>query len=105
MTSPSAAPPWAPRPAWHLQRICASAPNRSHQRHRPRADMLFWIVDHAGIFYWLLSFVALGFIATWYWTKRAKFLGYGGAVVGVGALLFLLTRIVVSDRQQIQNNI
>lgn len=67
--------------------------------------MFSWIVDHASTLYWLLIFAALGFVAAWYLTKRAKFLAYAGAVGGVMALLFLLTRIVVSDRQQIENHL
>src|SRR5262245_46779177 len=67
--------------------------------------MFSWLADNATTLYWLLAVVAAGFAAAWYMTRRVKYLGIAAAIGGVAALLFLLTRFVVSDRQQIENNL
>jgi len=67
--------------------------------------MFTWLVDHAGTVYLLLGIIAIAFVAAWYMTKRAKHLALAGVVVGIIALVYLLTLVVVSDRGQIRNNL
>jgi hypothetical protein len=64
-----------------------------------------WFIDNANLSYILLGIVALGFIGAWWVNKRVKFLAYAGVVVLLICVVWLLTRFVVTDQQQIRRNI
>ncbi len=64
-----------------------------------------WFIDNAGFWYFVIGMIGLGF-GTAYWMQRRPKLLLGVAVaVGLIALLWLLGRMVVTDRQQIHNNV
>ena len=64
-----------------------------------------WFVDNAPTLYILIGIVALGFGAAW-WLHRRRHYAIGAAVAVVMlALLWLLTRFIVTDRQQLDLNI
>jgi len=63
--------------------------------------MLSWLVDHSNIIYFLLGALALILLAAGWTTRRLKFWGYAAAAIGCIALFWLMTKFVVSDRQQI----
>jgi hypothetical protein len=64
-----------------------------------------WLVDSASTLYILIGIVALGFGAAW-WLHRRRPYAIGAAVaVAMLALLWLLTRLIVTDRQQLESNI
>lgn len=67
--------------------------------------MLSWLADHATTIYWVLALIAVGFVVAWYMTRRTRLLGIAISVVAIMGVVFLLTRLVVSDRQQIENNL
>jgi hypothetical protein len=64
-----------------------------------------WLVDNAATVYVLLGMVAGGFAMAWWLTKRVKFLAVAGGIVALMALFWLLTRLVVTDRRQIETNV
>ncbi|MFO0966075.1 MAG: hypothetical protein U0793_10890 [Gemmataceae bacterium] len=67
--------------------------------------MLYWLVDRAFVIYVLLGLVALGFgLAYRNRRDRASVIGLL-ACVALAALLWVLTLVVVSDRQQIERNL
>lgn len=63
------------------------------------------LVDNANTWYVLFAIIAIGFAAMWWSQRRPRLLI--GAAVGVGLIvaLWLLTRFVVSDRQQIERKL
>jgi hypothetical protein len=67
--------------------------------------MLGWLVDHAVIFYVLLGFVAVLLLVLWWQNRTRRYLIALGALALLAALVFLLTRVVVSDRQILVNTI
>ncbi len=67
--------------------------------------MLWWLVDHATVCYLLLGIAALVLVAAWYLNRRVVFLAYAAGVVGLMVLVWLLTRLVVTDRLQLVRNI
>jgi hypothetical protein len=64
-----------------------------------------WLVDNANIVYILLGLVALGFLVAGWLTRRVKFFALALIPLAVIGLFWLLTRTVVTDRQQIHNSI
>jgi hypothetical protein len=64
-----------------------------------------WLIDSAEIWYALLGIVALGFGTAWWMNRRAKYLL--GVVVAISliTLLWLLTRLVVTERKQLKLNV
>jgi hypothetical protein len=66
---------------------------------------MYWLFDNANIIYILLGIIALGFITAWWLNKRVKYLAYAGGVVLLVGLFWFLTRLVVTDQQQIQHNV
>ncbi|MCI0639434.1 MAG: hypothetical protein L0Y72_01990 [Gemmataceae bacterium] len=67
--------------------------------------MLWWLVDNANFLFLFLGIVALCFGVAFWLNKRVKYLGGVGAAVVAIALLWLLTRIVVTDRKQLELNL
>ncbi len=67
--------------------------------------MLDWISDHANLFLFALAAIALVLAVAGWLTRRAKFWGYAAGAVGFILLLWLLTKFVVTDRQQITLNL
>jgi hypothetical protein len=67
--------------------------------------MLWWLVDNAGLFYFLLGLAALALAAAWWLNRQRKYLvGFAG-VIGALVLIWLLGRLIVTDRQQLQRNV
>jgi hypothetical protein len=64
-----------------------------------------WLVDNANTVYVLLGIVALGFVTAWWMNKRVVFLAWAGGFVVLMVLFWLLTRVVVTDRQQIEHTV
>lgn len=67
--------------------------------------MLWWLVDHATLVYLLLGLTALVLAAIYWSNRRANFLVASGVALGLIALFFLLTRIIVTDRKQLLLNV
>lgn len=67
--------------------------------------MLWWIVDHATVFYLLFGLVVLIILARWHFNKRVVYLGYAAGMVGLIFLVWLLSRLIVTDRGQLEHNI
>jgi hypothetical protein len=67
---------------------------------------MYWFIDHANIIYIVLGLMAIGFVTAW-WMKQTKrrFLYLAVAPVACIGVLWLLTRTMVTDRQQIRNNV
>ena len=63
--------------------------------------MFVWLVENAGLFYWLLGLTALGLFAAWWSTRHRKVLWAFGAVVGVIAAITLLSMFVDTDEKKI----
>ena len=66
---------------------------------------MHWLVDHAGTVYLLLGIVALSLLAAFWLNRRVKFLGLAAGAFAVIALFWLLTRVVITDRKQIDQNV
>ena len=64
-----------------------------------------WLVDNANLWYVLFGMAALGTGAAWWLRRETKYLVGVTIAVGVILLLWLLTRLVVTDRQQLELNI
>jgi hypothetical protein len=64
--------------------------------------VLRWLVDHAGLLYVLLGLVALALAVSWWMTRERRYLVGLGAVAGLAALVWLLSLVIVTDRQQIR---
>jgi hypothetical protein len=67
--------------------------------------VLFWLVDNALLWYLLLGCVLLAVAAYWWMRRKRQFLIAAGIVTALILLVWLLTRVVVTDRQQIRRNI
>jgi hypothetical protein len=64
-----------------------------------------WLVDNANTFYVLLGVVAAGFVVTWRFNQRVKFLGYAAGTLCVIGLLWLITVFVWTDCKQLKSNV
>jgi uncharacterized membrane protein (Fun14 family) len=64
-----------------------------------------WLVDNANIVYLLLGSIALGFIVAGWLTRRVKFFALALIPLTLIGLFWLLTRVVVTDQQQIHNSV
>ncbi|MCI0380988.1 MAG: hypothetical protein L0215_25670 [Gemmataceae bacterium] len=67
--------------------------------------MLWWLVDNAKISFLFLGIVALCFGVAFWLNKRVKYLGGVAAAVVAIAFVWMLTRIVVTDRIQLELNL
>jgi hypothetical protein len=61
--------------------------------------MLGWLVDNAVLLYVLLGFVGVLLLLLWWQNRTRRHVIALGVVAFLAALVFLLTRLVVSDRQ------
>src|SRR5579862_4104939 len=64
-----------------------------------------WLVDNATTLSILIGIVALGFGAAWWLHRRRQYAIGAAAALVMLVLLWLLTRFVVTDRQQLDLNI
>jgi hypothetical protein len=67
--------------------------------------MFSWLVDHAGLAYLLLGIVALGLASAWWMTRERNYLIGLAATAAMIFLVWLLGRLIVTDRQQIEANL
>src|ERR1700683_3671021 len=63
------------------------------------------LVDNATLWYVLFGMSGLAFGAAWWGHRRPKLLLGVAAAVALIALLWLLTRMIVTDRQQLHRNV
>jgi hypothetical protein len=66
---------------------------------------MFWLVDHAHLWYILFGIVALGFAAGWWVNRKPKYLLGVAAAVALIGLVLLLTLLVVTDKRQLELNV
>jgi hypothetical protein len=66
---------------------------------------VYWLVDHANIWYVLLGIIAVGWIAVWWTNRRPKQLLGAGAAIALIVLVWLSTRVVITDRMQLDRNV
>lgn len=64
-----------------------------------------WFVDHAGAVYVILGLIALGLLAVFWTNRRVKFLAWTAAPLALMALFWLLTRFVITDREQVRRSV
>jgi hypothetical protein len=64
-----------------------------------------WLVDNANTWYVLFGMVGIGFGVAWWLQRRSKLLLGVAAAVGLIALTWLLTRLVVTDRKRLELNV
>jgi len=66
---------------------------------------MWWLVDNANVWYLLFGIVALGFAAAWWIERRHKYLL--GVAVAAGFILglWLLSKVVITDRGRLQMNL
>jgi hypothetical protein len=67
--------------------------------------MFAWLVDHAGLAYLLLGSAALMLGSAWWLNRRRPYLIGLAVVAALLLFLFLLTRFLVTDRQQIERGL
>ncbi len=67
--------------------------------------MLGWFVDHATAWYLLLGIITLILVAAWYLHRRLVYLAGAAVAVGLILMVWLLTRLVITDRVQLLRNI
>jgi hypothetical protein len=67
--------------------------------------MLSWLVDHAGLVYLFLGIAALVLGSCWWMTRHRKYVLSLAVVAALFVLVFVLTRFIVTDRQQIARNL
>lgn len=67
--------------------------------------MLAWFVDNANIVYIILGLIVLGLAVSWWLNRRVRTLFLIAGIVGLGALFWLLTLWIPTDRKQIQANL
>jgi hypothetical protein len=61
-----------------------------------------WVVDHATTWYVLLGLLASGFAAAWWVNRRPKLLlAIAAALILIG-FVWLLTRLITTDRKQLE---
>jgi hypothetical protein len=61
-----------------------------------------WLADNANYVYILLGLVVLGFLSAGWITRRVKYFALSGIPIVLMVLFWLLTRLVVTDQQQLQ---
>ena len=67
--------------------------------------MLAWIADQANVFYFVFGVAVLLLLALGWRTRRAKYWSYAAGAASLLLLVFILTKFVVTDRQQIALNL
>lgn len=67
--------------------------------------MIWWLIDNAKLVYVALAVVALVLAAIYWRNRRGKHLIALGAIVALVGLFWLLTRLIITDRKQIQQNL
>lgn len=67
--------------------------------------MLAWFVDNANVVYVILGLIVLGLAVSWWLNRRVRTLVVIAGVVALGALFWLLTMWIPTDRKQIQANL
>jgi hypothetical protein len=67
--------------------------------------MFWWLVDNVNLVYVLLGVVGLVCAVQWWQTRKRKYAIAFGVVAALMGLVFLLTRLIVTDRQQLVLNV
>jgi hypothetical protein len=66
---------------------------------------MHWIVDNANLFYFLLTAALLILLAMAWSSRETRHWTFAGIAAGMIVLLWLLTRVIVTDRQAIGLNL
>jgi hypothetical protein len=66
--------------------------------------MIWWLVDHVNMIYFLLGLVLLGVGVLFWQNKRGRDLLAMFLVIGIGVLVWFLCSLVMTDRKQVENN-
>jgi hypothetical protein len=64
--------------------------------------MFSWLVDNATTVYFLLGVVALGLVAGWWMNRRGKYLIALVVPLGLAALVWLLSLLIVTDNVRLE---
>jgi hypothetical protein len=64
--------------------------------------MLSWLIDNAGVVYFLLGIVLLGLGVSWWLNRRVRTLAYMLGVAALIGVVWLLTVFVPTDRKRIE---
>lgn len=67
--------------------------------------MLSWVIDHVNVLYFLLVTIAFLLAAVGWTSRQTKYFLYAAGVFGAMMLLFVLSRVVITDQKQISLNI
>jgi hypothetical protein len=67
--------------------------------------VLFWLVDNAQILYLFIGMVAFALAAAWWMTRQRVYLIGLAATVGLFLAIWLLGRLIITDREQIRRNV
>lgn len=67
--------------------------------------MLFWLLDRALLINVLLAMLACGLLLRWWATRRGSYLIAASAILGLAAFIFLLTQLIITDRQRLELNV
>lgn len=67
--------------------------------------MFSWLIDNAGVVYFVLGVVLVVLGVSWWLNRRVRTLAYMAGVGVLIALFWLLTVLVPTDRKQIQANL
>src|SRR5262249_39447146 len=63
--------------------------------------MLWWMIDNVNLVYLLLGLVGLVCAVQWWQTRKKRYVIALGVIVALIGLVFLLTRLMVTDRQRL----
>lgn len=66
---------------------------------------MHWIVDHANLLYFLLVAALLILVAMAWSSRETRYWSLAAAAAGMIVLLWLMTRLIITDRQQIDVNL
>jgi hypothetical protein len=64
-----------------------------------------WLVDNANALYVLLAIGAAGFVTFGWLNRRVRYLAYGLGPIALIGLVWLLTRVFISDSKQLELNV
>jgi hypothetical protein len=64
-----------------------------------------WLVDNANALYILGLIIAAALVVAWRFNQRVKFLGLAAIPLLLMGVIFLLTRVVISDSKRLEMNV
>ena len=64
-----------------------------------------WLVDNVNALYVLLIITSAGLVVAWRFNQRVKFLALAGLPLLIMVVLYLLTKVWITDRAQLEQNV